>query len=117
MEVRDPAGKAASAALADGTGERLVAELVRDAGAQAGFRDWRDVLIGFAPFYDCARRLGLDPAGVFDDAARQVPDDVADLLRTFGRRTDVTLGAFGYVFEDGTTYRFALWPAKPPRPQ
>lgn len=63
--------------------------------------DWRDVLVGFAPFHDCASRLGLDPAWVFDVAADAVGREVADLARTFGRRTDVTRRTFGYTVVDG----------------
>jgi hypothetical protein len=101
----------ATAALRAGSRDRLLEELIACAARHSGFRDWRDVLLGFAPFYDCAKRLGLDPQRVFEDAAGQVPDDVAGLLRRFGARQDVTLRAFGWVLdEDGAepAYRFAL---------
>ena len=98
---------AATRALWDGTRDALVAALTDESARQAGYRDYRDVLLGFAPFFDAARRLGFEPVDVFDAAASSVPDDVAGLLRTFGRRADVTLGAFGWVLEDGA-YRFAL---------
>jgi hypothetical protein len=97
----------ATAALRNGTREGLVAALADEAARNAGFRDYRDVLLSFAPFHDAAKALRLDPSDVFDAAAANVPDDVAQLLRTFGRRTDVSLGVFGWVW-DGDAYRFAL---------
>ena len=71
--------------------------------ASTPVRDWRDVLVGLAPLHDCARRLGADPASFFDDAVTDLPAEVADLARTFGRRTDVTPRAFGFqvVIEPG----------------
>jgi len=97
---------AATHALAEGTRTAVVDALAADAARNTGL-DYRDILLGFAPFFDAARRLGLDTVDVFDTAAERTPADVAELLRTFGRRSDVTLGAFGWVFEDGA-YRFAL---------
>ena len=98
---------AATAAYYAGTREAVVAALAVESARNTGFRDYRDVLLSFAPFYDAAKSLGLDPADVFDAAAQEVPDDVAELLRTFGRRTDVSLGVFGWIW-DGEAYRFAL---------
>ena len=97
----------ATAALRTGTREGVVTALAAEAARNTGFRDFRDVLLSFAPFYDAAKSLGLEPSDVFDAAAQEVPDDVAELLRAFGRRTDVSLGVFGWVW-DGEAYRFAL---------
>jgi hypothetical protein len=75
-------------------------------------RDSRDLLLALAPYHDCARRLGLDPAAVFDEAAGQAPVTLREIVRDFGRRQDVTPGAFGFYVEDapgGPRYRFA-WP-------
>jgi len=96
-----------TAALRSGTRESLVTALADEGARNTGFRDYRDVLLSFAPFYDAAKSLRLDPSDVFDAAAATVPDDVADLLRAFGRRTDVSLGVFGWIW-DGQAYRFAL---------
>lgn len=71
-------------------------------------RDWRDVLLGLAPFHDCARRIGEDPAVIFDQAGRGLPPEVASLAREFGKRTDVTPTAFGFQVVDddaGPAYR------------
>jgi len=68
-----------------------------------------DVMVGLAPFHDCVRRLGSDPAIVFDAAARSLGPELAEIARTFGRRSDVTPRAFGYAVEvqaDGPMYRW-----------
>jgi hypothetical protein len=75
-------------------------------------RDWRDLLLALAPYHDCARRLGLDPAEVFDEAAERSPESLRDVVRRFGRREDVNTAGFGFYVEetpDGPRYRFA-WP-------
>ncbi len=77
-------------------GEILVAGLVAEAFANAGHRDFRDVLVGLAPHYECARRLRLDITDVFDAAALFADQDTASLMRIFGRRSDVTLPRFGW---------------------
>lgn len=74
-------------------------------------RDWRDVLVGFAPLHDFACCLGVDPATFFDDTVRDLPGEVADLVRTFGRRTDVTPRAFGFqVVEEPTGPAYRIGP-------
>jgi hypothetical protein len=98
---------AATRALIAGTREALVDALADEAAQNSGHQDWRDVLIGFAPFYDAAQRLGFDTVDIFDAAADRAPEDVAVLMRPFGRRTDVALHLFGWVLED-YAYRFAL---------
>ena len=67
----------ATAALRTGTREGLVAALAHEAERNAGFHDYRDVLLSFAPFYDAAKSLGLDTTDVFNAAAATVPEDVA----------------------------------------
>lgn len=71
-------------------------------------RDFRDVLVGFAPFFDCAQRLGVDPIGLFEAASLDCGPLMRDLATTFARRTDVTLAAFGWRLVDdagGPCYR------------
>jgi len=71
-------------------------------------QDARDVMVGLAPFHDCVRRLGANPGIVFAEAASSVGPELAEIARTFGRRSDVTPRAFGYAVEvqaDGPTYR------------
>jgi hypothetical protein len=63
----------ASQALRSGSTEDLVSALRVALFEHHGFRDYRDVLLDFAPFFDAARRLGADPAEVFDRAAEGLP--------------------------------------------
>jgi hypothetical protein len=89
----------------------LVESLVE--GEQEWLKDERDLIVALAPFHDCARRLGLDPATVFDDAAAAAPAALRDTVTTFGRRGDVTPAAFGFVLDhasEGPRYRSTVWP-------
>jgi hypothetical protein len=99
---------AATRALRTDSKDLLRTSVVEYLLASMPVRDWRDVLVGLAPLHDCARRLGADPACFFDDSVRDLPAEVAELARTFGRRTDVTPRAFGFqVVEEpaGPAYR------------
>jgi hypothetical protein len=72
-------------------------------------KDRRDLMLGLAPFHDCARRLGLDVGQIFNDAAG---GEAAQVARDFGKRSDVTPDAFAYAVEsglDGPRYR-PRWP-------
>ena len=53
-------------------------------------KDPRDLMLGLAPFHDCARRLGLDVGQIFNDAADTAGGEGAQVARDFGRRSDVT---------------------------
>lgn len=57
--------------------------------------DPRDLMVTVAAHHHVAHQLGLAPAEVFDEAASFANSDTASVLATFGRRTDVTLEAFG----------------------
>ncbi|HYL41468.1 MAG TPA: hypothetical protein VET90_09175, partial [Candidatus Binatus sp.] len=74
--------------------------------------DPRDEMLDLAALVDCARRLGAEPADLLGPVAASSPPWLAELFERFVRRTDWTLGAFGWsVVEtaDGPAYRFA-WP-------
>jgi hypothetical protein len=108
--------EAVSAALHNRSTETLTSGLTAYMRACEPVRDSRDVLAGFAPFHDCACRLGLDPVVVFATAADAVGGETGELARAFGRRSDVTPLAFGYLAEegpDGPCYRWAT--VGPPR--
>ena len=78
------------------------------AAEEDAIKDWRDVLVGFAAYFDCAERLGIDPVELFDTSARGRSATMRELAATFGRRTDVTLHAFGWILVDhegGPCYR------------
>ena len=81
--------------------------------------DPRDLMLHMPPYWDAAQRLGASTAEVFEAAADGLPERVADIARTFGRRPGLTLAAMGWRVEetpDGPAYRFA-WPRwQPPKP-
>jgi len=99
-------------ALRQRSSARLLADLTAFMGAVEPevAIDFRDVLVGFAPFYDCAIRLGIDPIQLFESAARDRGAPLRELATTFARRSDITLAAFGWQLVDragGPCYRRA----------
>ena len=75
-------------------------------------RDWRDDLVAFAPYHVVARELGLDPVALFDGAAAAAVPDLAEVMRAFGRRRDITLGAFGWRLvqtAEGPSFEMLGW--------
>jgi hypothetical protein len=79
-------------------------------GEQDWLKDDRDLMVAMAPYHDCAVRLGLDPGGLFDDVAREAPQALANTVRAFGQRTDITQSAFGFTLttsQGGIAYE---WP-------
>ena len=89
-------------AVRAGSAERLRESLtaVVVEGQSEWRRDWRDLLMALAPYYAGALRLRLDPAEFFSQVAEAAPDDLADHVRSFGRREDVSPEAFGYFVVD-----------------
>ncbi len=107
----------ATAALREGTAERLQLAFGRlvalGLGVDGQARDPRDAMISLVPFIDCARRLGLDPAGVLGPIAATGPAWYRETFDAFVRRTDVTLRAFGWTVIEtpgGPAYRFSWDP-------
>jgi hypothetical protein len=99
-----------SVALRRGSTERLHTELAEYLVASEPDVeiDYRDVLVGLAPYYDCAERLGVDPVLLFDAASRDLGQNARRLARDFARRTDITLRDFGWQLTadpDGPCYR------------
>jgi hypothetical protein len=58
--------------------------------------DWRDLLVSLAPYHHCAQKLAMDIPRLFDQVTPYALPDAAPYFETFGRRTDVTLGVFGW---------------------
>jgi hypothetical protein len=83
-------------ALRSGEPRYLATGLLAYCATHQGVTDWRDDLVAFAPYFHVARALSVDVATLFDDAADYAAPDMAQTMQTFGRRTDVTLGAFGW---------------------
>src|SRR4051812_9314298 len=63
-------------------------------------KDSRELLLSLAPMHDCARRLGLDPAAVFDEVAKDAPPALAELVRRFGARADIRPRGFGFRVDE-----------------
>ena len=99
-------------ALRRGSRETLKAgllQLLRD-GELRWAKDRRDLLVAMAPYHDCARRLELDPAAFFAGVAAEGPLGLAELVRAFGERTDVSPSEFGFrlvMSPQGATYEHA----------
>ena len=88
----------ATQALRARSPERLVRGLGHFlAGVDPARVDDRDVMLSLAPLFDCAQRLALDPAAVFDEGAAHAPAHLAPVVRAFGRRTDITPDAFAFA--------------------
>jgi hypothetical protein len=78
--------------------------------------DWRDDLVAFAPSYVAAQMLNVPPAILFDGAAVYAVAELADVMRRFGQRRDVTLEAFGWRLvetQDGPTFEQLSWGGAP----
>jgi hypothetical protein len=95
--------RVATDALRSGSPEKLEAS-IRDLLSGPEYvqlrEDSRDLMVALAPLHDCARRLGLDPAAVFDAAAVGASPETAQLAREFGRRTDISGDSFAFMVED-----------------
>ncbi len=69
----------------------------------------RVVDTALAVYYHCARKLGLSPVQIFDEAAAYASEEMAEHLRAFGRRDDVILKHFGWREirgQEGVRYKF-----------
>jgi hypothetical protein len=85
--------------------EELVEMLI--AGEDEWLRDKRDLMVALAPYHHCAAQLQMDIPATFDAAASAGPATLRSTVSEFGRRTDVTPEAFGFVVEwdeDGPRY-------------
>jgi hypothetical protein len=70
-------------------------------GGQADWlRDSRDLMVVLAPYRDCAVRLGMAVGWSFRAAAWRGPAGLRPVVVAFGRRDDVTLGAFGWALRE-----------------
>lgn len=60
------------------------------------FQDWRDLLGAMAPYHHCAAALGLDTRAFFEEAAAAGPSSLAEYVRNFGHRGDITESAWSF---------------------
>ena len=101
--------RAATLAVRRAEPELLRLGLLGSVIANYAIPERRDVDVSLAVYYHCARKLGLEPAAVFDAAAELATDEMAARLRAVGRREDVTLKQFGWRElrgEEGVRYKF-----------
>ena len=101
--------RAVTLAARRGDAEQLRLGLVGSVIANYAIPDRRNVDVALAVFHHCARKLELNPSDVFDEAAQYAGEAMAERLRAFGRRTDVTLRQFGWREirgEEGVRYKF-----------
>jgi hypothetical protein len=89
--------RAATQALRRNSAQLLHDGLLAEAIASADSLDWRDTLVGYALYFYCAQAIGLSPSELFDQVAQRFEiSEIADQLRTFGSRQDVTLSNFAW---------------------
>src|SRR5436305_2369990 len=86
-------------ALRSGSVESLRAELLRLLVAGRDV-DLRDLLLGLAPYHDCAARLGVDPAALFAEVSAAGPPELRDAVCGFGQRTDIRPEEWGFAVVD-----------------
>jgi len=101
--------RAATLAVREIDPDRLRLGLIGNAIANYPIPAGRNVDAALAIFHHCARKLEIEPAVLFDEAAQFAADDMAEKLRAFGRRQDVSLKQFGWReirTPDGVRYKF-----------
>lgn len=101
--------RAATLAARNGSPEVLLKGVVAAAIVNYVIPDNRDVMIGLAVHHHCARKLDLDPADVFAQAAHYATPRMAELLIAFGKRDDINLRSFGWreiKTAEGIRYKF-----------
>lgn len=70
--------------------------------------DPRDLMVSLAPLHVAAQNNNLDPASLFGQHAELAPDPISKMLRDFGKRTDVTLEAFGWILSHNLPIRWIV---------
>jgi diguanylate cyclase (GGDEF)-like protein len=109
---RSFAARVPTAALHSGSINGLRQGLLQWASYMATWYPDDDLRTALAPFLDCARRLGHDPASALAQAAATGGPRLQEVFAAFARRTDVRLAAFGWSVVEmagGPAYRHA-WP-------
>lgn len=102
--------RAATRAVREAVPGLLLKGLVGAAVANYEIPDSRRVEVGLAVYHHCARKLGLNPADVFGQAADYATPALAAPLAAFGHRGDVALRNFGWQeihTPEGIVYKFS----------
>jgi hypothetical protein len=101
--------RAATLSVRENSRSRLLSGLVGTAIANYEIPDKRNVEVALAIFHHCTRRLELDPAQIFAEAASFAAEEIGRRMRDFGMRTDITLQKYGwreFITPKGVRYRF-----------
>lgn len=101
--------RAATLSVRENSRSRLLSGLVGAAIANYEIPKKRNVEVALAIFHHCARRLELDPAEIFAEAAGYAAEEIGGRMRAFGERTDITLQKYGwreFTTAKGVRYRF-----------
>ncbi len=89
--------------------QALLYALVGAAIANYQIPQKRRVELALAVYHHCARVLGFHPAELFAAAAEYASPEMAEMMRSFGKRGDVTLSKFGWrelKTPDGVRFKF-----------
>jgi len=88
----------ASLAVRDRNREHILLGLLA-LGLDGWRSDWRDNLLVVPLHYDAARRIGLCPDEIFEEAAKLLPEKPSSGLRSFLGRSeeDKAVEAMGYI--------------------
>ena len=115
----DPIQRGLDTALREGSVGRLREAFALHIAASSVDSAWepRDEMVSLAPFIDCARRIGVDPAATLAPIAATGSEEVRELFEMFVARTDVTLQAFGWSLVDTPSGPSYVWDVRPIRPR
>ncbi|MCA9995517.1 MAG: hypothetical protein KDE56_07215 [Anaerolineales bacterium] len=88
--------RAATMAVRQQSRELLLRGLVAMGIANYVVPPKRNVETAVAIFHHCARKLGISPVELFDEAAQVAPPHMTTFFEEFGRRPDITLSRYGW---------------------
>jgi hypothetical protein len=74
----------------------LMGYAIAHVGDQSGHNPGGGLDTALAVFYHCARMLENETEKLFDEAAGYASNEMAERIRAFGHREDVTLKKFGW---------------------
>lgn len=88
--------RAATMAVRQQSRELLLRGLVAMGIANHVVPPGRNVEVAVCIFHHCARKLGISPVELFDEAAQVAPPHMTTFFEEFGRQADVTLRRYGW---------------------
>lgn len=95
--------RAATLAVRNDDRVQLLRGLVGTAVSNFVIPKQRRIEVGLAVYHHCARKLGMNPADLFAQAADYAMPDLAYQLAAFGQQPGITLRKYGW-FERKTRY-------------